>query len=1115
MASTLRILAVSDDDALTARLEEELRSADAVCVVRELADGLADLGPDDDASLVAVIPERTRRGQLGMYLADELADAAPGVPVLLLSPNPEGRDATTAIQAGHAEQAIPLDFRPGELWAAVVRAHQTAGLRRELAELRSSLRRRIDAIAAVGDVAASTTDLGSYAAVARAIAEGLFRIAPADVGIAMLAGEDAPVMHIHCREHCDEALVTASRDRCMRLVRSSSAAPIDEGTMVVAVSGDPVATGIPDTGVGSTAHAPIDVDGRTVGYIFLASRHRAALGNEDARALATLALRTADTVARLSGRLRDERRRLGDMIESMADGLILTDLASDGVTINPAARRMLGIDDAVEVTTQFLKDKLGFYPFDLVVASRTGAGAPSPLREEVRVGDVVLHSIVSPVTDRAGERVGVVVVLRDMTEAKALARRQSEFVSVVSHELRTPLTSITGALDIVLSEYAGRVGEKQRRYMQMARDACSRLNMIVDDLLDVARSENGRMPMQFTPLRLDELGREVAERFLAAAATKGIDLRVEIDDEQIRIVGDADRLTQVLNNLLSNALKFTPDGGVIDVEVFGPSVAANHVGVSVFNNGEPIPEEDRERIFDKFEQLQASTTRRVGGTGLGLAISRSIIEAHSGRIWVESSPGGTRFVFTLPAAPDVEAGIPEEVNDPPSSAMPGESDATVLLVDHDPHSSYILKGLLMAAGHEVLLATDQDEALTLARRDHPALAVIDASDRAAESLALAEIFDHDPDTRKTAVLFIGDERDREAALRCGADELLVKPIEPNSFREVCSRLIAEAGRDRAPRILIVDDEVMIRTICRDVLENAGYQVIDAPDGTSAIQLAKRWKPDLMLVDVMMPDMDGFQTAERFRRESATSMTPIIFLSARGETADKVRAFRIGAEDYMVKPFDARELVARVAKALERHSRELSASPTTQLPGADSIESEIERRLASARDHAYCYLDLDNLKAFNDYYGYAKADGVIRQTGDLVRELVTREGAGDDFIGHIAGDDFVFVTSPERVDHVSRTIIDTFGRLVPLYYNKVDRERGYIETKDRYGQMRKFPIMTVSIAAVTSSAAVRTFAALAEAAAVGKKLAKQMPGSAYVRDGQPVIGELPADEAANG
>src|SRR5262249_4674470 len=215
-------------------------------------------------------------------------------------------------------------------------------------------------------------------------------------------------------------------------------------------------------------------------------------------------------------------------------------------------------------------------------------------------------------------------------------------------------------------------------------------------------------------------------------------------------------------------------------------------------------------------------------------------------------------------------------------------------------------------------------------------------------------------------------------------------------------------------------------------------------------------------------------------------------------------FKLGAEDYLVKPFDSQELVARIEKALLRRERELGASPTTMLPGANVIEAQVEKRLADGRDLAFGYVDLDNLKAFNDYYGIARADAVIRQTGDLLREVVAREGGPGDFIGHIAGDDFVFLTTPERVDAIGLTICRTFDRLAPLYYNKSDRERGYIETWDRYGMLRKFPIMSVSVAALTTRRGAprfQTYGELASAAAEAKASAKAIAGSCFVPDGQ--------------
>jgi signal transduction histidine kinase/DNA-binding response OmpR family regulator len=799
--------------------------------------------------------------------------------------------------------------------------------------------------------------------------------------------------------------------------------------------------------------------------------------------------------------VNDPVARVQAALAAMADGVLVADTRTGAVTVNPAARTMLGIPAEREVTTGYLKDEVGFYPFDLVVAAH---GDGTPVREEVRIGDRVLHSVVTPLLD-GGKPIGAVVVLRDLGETRELSRRRSEFAQLMSHELRTPLTSVAGALDIVLSGYAGPLTEKQHRYIDMARQAATRMNLLVDQLLDLARAQAGSITVQLTALQLDKLARTVVERYRETARAKQLRIDVVTTAEGIGILGDPDRLAQVLGNLLSNSIKFAPPGGAIDVEVFGPPLLADAVGVSVHNEGAPIAEEERERIFEPF----SASGRRVGGTGLGLSISRSIVEAHGGKIWVESGERGTRFVFTLPVKPHGATAAqvgPHGTLPPPvdhaAAPRPMTREATkVLVVDDDRRRALLLKGLLMADGDDVKVLEDADAALAAARHDHPGLVVVSAG--IADSLALLAILEHDPDTRTTAVLALAEPGNAADLISAGADEVVELPLAPAALRDACIRLL-EVGRRQSPRIMVVDDDGAIRAICREVLEQAGFEVRDVAASDTAVAEARRFRPDLVLMDVMMPVLDGFRTAEQLRKDAGTGMTPIIFLSARGDTADKVRAFRSGAEDYMVKPFDAAELVARVGKALDRQARELGASPTTQLPGADAIQAEIERRIiAGDQDSVTCYLDLDNLKALNDYYGYAKADAVIRQTGDLVRDVVARVGGPGDFIGHIAGDDFVLVTSSERVDAVCKAICQRFDRLIPLYYDRDDRTRGYIETNDRWGQMRRFPIMSVSIAAV-SMRGVPTYADLAIRAAEGKALAKAAPGSTYVRDGKVLL-----------
>ncbi len=1064
-----------------------------------------------------VLTDQKMPGMTGLEFLAAARQKLPDLTAILLTAYTDPEDMIAAINEARVYRYVVKPWDAGELLQTVRNALEAVMLRRERDGLTDRLKRRLDAMSVLVELSAEAAATSAYPQLIDAVSRALPRIVPFDVSATLVVptGAAGPAaMHLHCQAVVDEATLLGVRDRAVERYSALAEAQLGEGELLVNVTGERLRSGgrTPLHGypVGSgSGHSelavPLTVDDRVVGVIVLVAHRPNAFTDDDARTLDVLANETAQAVRRLQTRLGDERRKMALMVESMADGLVMADAAGELFLINPAARRLLGLPADEPITTRALQERLGFYPFDLM----RGARGAEPVREEIKVGDRVLHSIISPVSDGAGTFVGVVVVLRDITAEKQLEARKEEFVSVVSHELRTPLTSISGALDIVLKQYGVGLNDKQRRYIEMARESCGKLNGIVDDLLDVAKFERGKLSMRMGAIDITALVRDAAERFKPPAEEKGIQIEVQAPPE-IRLVGDGDRLGQVLNNLLANAIKFCPlTGGRIRLRVIGPGIASSHVGVSVWNNGEPIPADSYEKVFDKFQQLESATTRKVGGTGLGLAIARGIVEGHGGRIWVEPAKEGAEFVLVLPVTP------PDENAE---AAQEGERRVvrTVLVIDDDPDAIRIFKGMLLAAGYAVHGVLDGDDALAMARELRPDAVSLDLRMPGVDGLALVEILKHDPETRHLPVVVLSVSGERDRAIATGADAYLAKPVEAQLLVSTLSRVLQERGRARY-RVLLVDDDPKIRAICREVLEAEGYAVHEADGGIAAQAEARRFRPDLVLLDVMMPDIDGYTLAARIRSEPSTALTPVIFLSARSQTADKVRAFKLGAEDYLVKPFDSAELLARVDKALARREAELGASPTTKLPGSQAIDAETDRRLAGARSggarFAFCYLDLDNLKAFNDYYGYAKADGVIRQTGDIVREVVAREGTGGDFIGHIAGDDFVFITTVDKVDRICITIAASFDRLIPLYYNKVDRERGYIETHDRYGDLRRFPIMTVSIAALTRVEHIRSHSELAAAAAELKLVAKSIPETSYVRDGEVILPQRKAREGA--
>ncbi|MBC5815978.1 MAG: response regulator [Candidatus Eremiobacteraeota bacterium] len=300
--------------------------------------------------------------------------------------------------------------------------------------------------------------------------------------------------------------------------------------------------------------------------------------------------------------------------------------------------------------------------------------------------------------------------------------------------------------------------------------------------------------------------------------------------------------------------------------------------------------------------------------------------------------------------------------------------------------------------------------------------------------------------------------------------------------------------------MVVDDDRNLRKIITTNLEFAGYDVTSAASGVEAIQILEDLQPDLVLLDVMMPAMDGYETTRRIRKHPTNSHVPIILLTAKGEVEDKVAGFDAGADDYITKPFGPQEMLARVRAKIRRVAVDSSLSPLTRLPGNLAIEAELKRRIEIHQPFAVLYEDLDNFKAFNDVYGFTHGDEAIQLVASTTVDAVRRRGNEDDFVGHIGGDDFLVVTSPDRSEEIAREIIAQFDPDIRKLYNAHDLRVGYVETRDRRGTLNRFPIMSLSIAILTNEQrALDNYAQIGEAAAELKRYAKQLGGSVYVKD----------------
>ncbi len=303
-----------------------------------------------------------------------------------------------------------------------------------------------------------------------------------------------------------------------------------------------------------------------------------------------------------------------------------------------------------------------------------------------------------------------------------------------------------------------------------------------------------------------------------------------------------------------------------------------------------------------------------------------------------------------------------------------------------------------------------------------------------------------------------------------------------------------------PRILIVDDDSLIRHIVAASLGYDDFEIVEAGSGTEGLSQAQATRPDLILLDVMMPDIDGYAVCYHLRENPKTANVPIIMVTALGEIGEKVRGMQVGADDYVTKPFDPRELRSRIDAHLRRSARDLGSSPLTSLPGNPIIEQILRARLATREPLAVLYIDLTNFKAYNDMYGWIKGDAVIKALGKFIIESVAEFGAKDDFVGHIGGDDFVVISKPFCAEAISQEIIRRFDSAISQFYTPADFEKGYLEVIDRQGHPFHAPITSVAISIVSNDKRdLEHPSQVADVAAELKRCVKALGGSHYAFD----------------
>jgi signal transduction histidine kinase/DNA-binding response OmpR family regulator len=472
---------------------------------------------------------------------------------------------------------------------------------------------------------------------------------------------------------------------------------------------------------------------------------------------------------------------------------------------------------------------------------------------------------------------------RQSAALEVASRHKSEFLASMSHELRTPLNAIIGFSEVLLERMFGELNERQDDYLRDIWSSGKHLLELLNDILDLSKIEAGQMALNRTEFIVSESLEYCLSMVRERALTQRVQLSLDIDPEVGLLDADRLRFRQVVLNLLSNAVKFTPGGGRVDVRA---SMRGRDLVVLVADTGVGVPAEDRERIFDSFQQ-GTQTSEQVEGTGLGLTLSKRILELHGGRIWVDSEAGkGSTFGFTLPVGSEESALQSVLQADPESAATTGSAPGpgpTVVVVEDDRRSFDLLRVYLEAAGARVVSARDGKEGLDTVRRLSPAGVVLDILLPGIDGWEVLAQLKADPATAAIPVVVVSMLDDRGRGFGLGAAEYLVKPVGKEQLLAALYR--AAAMPERKHTLVAIDDDPLAVELVRANLEPEGWTVFGAATGQEGIALVRERQPSAVLLDLLMPGMDGFQVVEALRADPETKAVPVVILTSKSMTQE--------------------------------------------------------------------------------------------------------------------------------------------------------------------------------------------------------------------------------------
>jgi len=631
---------------------------------------------------------------------------------------------------------------------------------------------------------------------------------------------------------------------------------------------------------------------------------------------------------------RRQSRHFSQLLDALPDGILQSDRYGRIVGCNAAAAELLHLEPQ-HITGKLVHDLLHYRHAASLQSDSPTCAADCKLQLALAGHASITCAETLHRTDRSSVPVefiltpwaeGFLVTLHDVTERQALEHSKDEFVSTVSHELRTPLTSIRGALGLLSAGLLGEMSEKAANLLRIAVSNTDRLVRLINDLLDLERMASGRSPLHLRRCSMKDIIQQSIETMAPMADAAMVQLVAETD--ALNLTVDPDRIQQVLTNLLSNAIKFSAAGSVVEIT---QTVEADFVHLQVRDQGRGIPAEMLESIFDRFQQIHVSDARQKGGSGLGLAICRHIMQQHGGRIWAtQAENGGSILHLHLPshATPNLTA---PHVG---SQTLQLRRGATVLVCDDDEHLRGVVANHLRMHGYHLLEASRGEQVLALADETPIDVILLDLYMPGLSGWETLQRLRKNPATAEIPVVILSilspTEQPRVASNAAG---WVQKPFNENLLLNELSRVLRHS--DGPCRVLLVEDDADLAHILISSFEGTGIIVDHALTRTAALHYFETQRPEIVILDLTLPDGDGFGLVDWMRQQVDFRTLPLVVYSGHEVTLAERSQLVLGPTEFLTKakvqPQDVEELVLTML----RQFHHVPAADNGNAPTADS------------------------------------------------------------------------------------------------------------------------------------------------------------------------------------